>query len=135
MVELKEQYRQQRILEAQWRKLAREGGDFPAMIGPLRPRNKPELSDNDIINGDVTEPEGVWLTSIANPRDDIQGGRTFMARPSVAAHSIVFRGNFRLSTAEEIGAEQQRQQDLLNERIATGRNISRREDSRYGKRD
>ena len=127
--------REQRILEATWRKIAREGGDFPAGIGPVRPRNPSEVTENDQVNGDTREFEGIFITSIPSPRDGVVGGRTVRARPTLAAHSIIHRGCFRLASGDEILKLEAEESGRLVERQAEAKRkgLSRRSDCEFGR--
>lgn len=136
-IDLKAQYREKSILKARWRRAAREGTLESVVPGPMIARNPAELNDSDLIAGaDLTEPQGIFLTSIANHREGTTGGRTTMARLDVAAERIIFNpGCFREATPPEIEKYNADQQARLDERISAGRNLSRREDSKYGRKD
>lgn len=137
-MELTELYRQKRVLKAQLRKQA-VAGSLVCTEGGLQRRPSGEIDEAAEIAGDTMEPAGLWLTSIENRNAKQFGGRVMLMSLETAAEFLTF-GNagvpsHRLSEIPEIESEKARQQALLNTRIAEGRNRSRKQDSRYGKKD
>ena len=138
MLDITELGRQKRILKAKWRRAAREGV-LEFQEGGLVRRPPSEITDEDEISGDLMEPEALWMVSIANPNSHMVGGVVVLARVDLAAQMVTLGvggvPSHRPATTEEVALEKKAQSDRLNSRIAEARNQSRKEDSKYGKRD
>jgi hypothetical protein len=132
---LQQLYGEKRRLMARWRREAREGR-LESVVLPLIPRNPGEISEAEESAGDIDQPTGLWCTTISNPNEGVKGGSVSMATISTAAERHIFnQHSIRLSTAAEIEAELSRQNSLLESRRAAGRNLSRRADILYGRKD
>ena len=136
-MDMQEIGRQRKIWKGIKRKEAREGV-LESQEGALVRRPAGEITDIDEINGDMLEPI-LFMTSIENKNAQMAGGVVVLAKLDLASQMAVMgiagTPSHRPSTADEVAAYRRQQTDKLNERIASARTLSIREDAKFGKRN